>query len=675
MIIGTLLRHYKTYKGIHFIPCSESPDFSFNAYVGSNGIGKSSILEALNVYFNGGEWNINKNSGSESQTDFPFIAPIYLIECGDPILKNLSSYENSKLEKLSTFMWDYQPLSANLTHKSYLKFLSLRDKLIEQNYKTTHLLCLFPEKQKNGLDFITFTSELYKSCFPDDKEELPKDEQKIKERKKLNEHFFKLSNTIKSQYAYVYIPVEINEQEFTQLSNGDIQKLIGTDIKDEIITVLKTDAVGNLNKYLDKFIDQLENSLQNYKYTQPYAQQRITAKKIVDAIIHTSLLSSPLHKKGTPPARDIPLELLSSGEKKKALIEVCSAFLNHSSSSEKKIILAIDEPESSLHTRACYNQFEKLQNLSDKAQVLITTHWYGFIPTLSEGMIHFMDNDNDVINFESYNLLNLNEAIRKDSESAYKNKIPFNHQLKSYSDLCHSIFYSLEEDNSSCYNWIICEGLSDKIYLQNFVKCHKWTNLRVLGVGGVSVIKDKIFASLKIFMKDEKERLMGRVYCLIDTDDDAFEGDFNDGTRIYIRRLSVEDSNREAPVDLKALGVNKIFRTAIEDVLNPKIYLETLKRLTFFKALSFYEDLDKLFVASALTSKHCLRLDLDQKNEIKSIFADSDNNVKVEFAKCYSEITLEKQENWPSWMYEIVNKLGYQVEEEHPGSKTPVEAL
>jgi recombinational DNA repair ATPase RecF len=58
MIIGTLLRHYKTYKGIHFIPCSESPNFTFNAYVGTNGVGKSSILEALNVYFNGGEWNM-----------------------------------------------------------------------------------------------------------------------------------------------------------------------------------------------------------------------------------------------------------------------------------------------------------------------------------------------------------------------------------------------------------------------------------------------------------------------------------------------------------------------------------------------------------------------------------------------------------------------------------------
>ena len=45
MIIGIILRNFKTYKNINYIPLSNGERFS--GLIGSNGVGKSSILEAL----------------------------------------------------------------------------------------------------------------------------------------------------------------------------------------------------------------------------------------------------------------------------------------------------------------------------------------------------------------------------------------------------------------------------------------------------------------------------------------------------------------------------------------------------------------------------------------------------------------------------------------------------
>ena len=45
MIVGIFLRHIKTYKGINFVPLSDGEKFC--GLVGNNGIGKSTVLEAL----------------------------------------------------------------------------------------------------------------------------------------------------------------------------------------------------------------------------------------------------------------------------------------------------------------------------------------------------------------------------------------------------------------------------------------------------------------------------------------------------------------------------------------------------------------------------------------------------------------------------------------------------
>ena len=90
MIIGAFLRYFKTYQGINYIPITDEDRFC--GLVGDNGIGKSSVLESLDAFFNSKPWNFNtvtKKSGKSSTK--PQIVPVFLLD------KNL--FQGDVLEK------------------------------------------------------------------------------------------------------------------------------------------------------------------------------------------------------------------------------------------------------------------------------------------------------------------------------------------------------------------------------------------------------------------------------------------------------------------------------------------------------------------------------------------------------------------------------------------------
>lgn len=79
MIAGVFIRNFKTYRGINYVPVSDSSNLS--GFLGNNGIGKSSVLEALDCVFNDSSWNLNivvKKSGLEKTE--PYIVPFFILE-------------------------------------------------------------------------------------------------------------------------------------------------------------------------------------------------------------------------------------------------------------------------------------------------------------------------------------------------------------------------------------------------------------------------------------------------------------------------------------------------------------------------------------------------------------------------------------------------------------------
>ena len=99
MIIGIVLRNFKTYKGLNYISLSNGDNFC--GLIGYNGIGKSSILEALDCVFNGKEWcrNIDANKSESS-----YVMPIFALEPNifdevDDSIKNFAEEYSSSVKQ------------------------------------------------------------------------------------------------------------------------------------------------------------------------------------------------------------------------------------------------------------------------------------------------------------------------------------------------------------------------------------------------------------------------------------------------------------------------------------------------------------------------------------------------------------------------------------------------
>ena len=115
MIIGLILIYIKTYQRINYIPITNLENFC--GLIGDNGIGKTSILESLDCFFNNREWNLHVSiRRSGLSTTNPSIIPIFLIE-----KNNVKAGLRDSFEKLSTLAWDIEEADTALSNKPFLK--------------------------------------------------------------------------------------------------------------------------------------------------------------------------------------------------------------------------------------------------------------------------------------------------------------------------------------------------------------------------------------------------------------------------------------------------------------------------------------------------------------------------------------------------------------------------
>jgi len=128
MIVGIIIRNIKTYRGINYIPISDEDQFC--GLVGNNGIGKSSILEALDSFFNSKPFNLNmitKKSGVVETA--PHVLPIFLINRTD-INSDLAPFA----EKLSQLAMEISESDVNPSVKGHIKkFISHREMFRKKN--------------------------------------------------------------------------------------------------------------------------------------------------------------------------------------------------------------------------------------------------------------------------------------------------------------------------------------------------------------------------------------------------------------------------------------------------------------------------------------------------------------------------------------------------------------
>jgi energy-coupling factor transporter ATP-binding protein EcfA2 len=412
-----------------------------------------------------------------------------------------------------------------------------------------------------------------------------------------------INGIIENYYTYIYIPVEQQASTTLKIENIQMQKIMNQNIILKIESLLKEklnvdgknqSLIDHINGQLSVFIDEINSIVKNVDETYEFKaarnkKQNLTASDIVDNILEGYFSKRTL--------KDDQKEVnqLSSGEQRRAMIDIIYAFLKNRGREDeangRNVILAIDEPEVSQDISHCFEQFERLEKLSNEYgnQVLVTTHWYGILPVIETGtMLHLSKTENyenKATVFDFYNYLDNQE------------KFPDEIQLKSMYDLAISLSTYIRKEDSKYL--LICEGGTDKRYLETLLDSEK---VRVLPVGGINNVKN-IYNLLVMPLKiDKKANSVKRVLCLTDTDpslsDDRELGKDPSGN-IQLKRLQINlEASKVDLVSFDNFNPNAEYTvTRIEDVLSPEIYkviLENLLKEDYeginLSGYSFYDD-------------------------------------------------------------------------------------
>ncbi|MES2766212.1 MAG: AAA family ATPase [Bacteroidota bacterium] len=657
MIVSTFIQNYKIYKKSTYIPVSFGENFA--GYIGENGVGKSTIIEALDRFFNekdAKDWNINRQARIEGKLfghDAPFVAPVFLIK--KSLFKNRSKEEihcQSVVEKLSRFLWDFSPeqhshdIEDFIEHRNALKAKFGTEEyyffIIGKKHDNLRNIHFGPFHYEHALREL-FMPNSFKSELHNDGDRAKNSHAHHTEEDEFQSAFKGFSDYILEMYSYLYIPVETDVVRYTKLETSAMQELMGSDIRQAIINAIGPETLGEINDSLDMFVEGIHYMLGNYTYKGTW-KDSLRMSDLVNKIIEAYFSVKILHKKVG--AMDIPVDSLSSGEKRRALIDVMYSFLKTDNNPDKLAIIAIDEPEASLHIEACFHQFEKLRQLAHAGhQVLVTTHWFGFLPVVSEGMVHSLLLKEDAsVDVTSFDLYAYREKVKQDRE-LLKGKLPYDISLKSYNDLVQAIISSVR--GKTPYNWLICEGASEKIYFEYyFEKELEEKNLRILSVGGAEEVK-RIYEYLHIPMREKDVELHGKVYCLIDTDETAKELGMAPVKTLDFKRLlnDPQKGTLLVPIDHPV----KTPPTEIEDCLEPEAFFKTLLQFPD-------EELQKLLKENPLNEKaqnsfEALDLRPSYMVCLKEFF-DKDNN-KFDFAVQYVKFLKENGGKNPAWIEEI----------------------
>ncbi len=626
MIIGICLRNFKVYRNINYIPLSDGSNFS--AIIGLNGVGKSTILEALDCFFNQKLWIHHIDN---SAIDDSWVMPVFALQKSD---KELEDYP--LIKKISNYVIRGD-LGADAISANYRPYVELLRNNLPKNIGDCYILPICIQCNYRTTLGLFNTVQFKQAIFTSDLEEREY-EAKLQE----------LYDLIRTKLSYVYVPKDIEADKLANFENQEIQRLIGKDLEDIIKTSLPKEKISSISQNLKNFVGEVSDSLDGYVFrTSSYYQPNLKPYKIYSLIIEEFFALRKLYKTVND-GKDIPLSQLSSGEKQQAIISLVTKIISNYRESGNRLIVAMDEPESSLHISLCYSQFERLYDISNICcQVLLTSHWYGFIPTLTGGnIVNISLNEKHEVNI--FDVFRYKEQLRiADGES--KGQLPVDITLKSNNDLIQSILSSIIRNEG--YNWLICEGSSDKIYLNEYLKEEiEYKHLRIIPVCKAKEVK-KMYDQLSLAAEDMKKDIKGKVFLLVDTDANFYNIPTHNVVDELIRcRRIVNDKENTLLVKCEANPQSP--KTDIEDALNGKLFHKTL--LTFKDAnpeLAIIDDSPK----DECCSGYAMNLGQQDYEKLDTFFNKNKGQNKVQFALAYIKIMNSGQYIVPHWIQEIKN--------------------
>lgn len=575
MILGIFINGYKSYRKSYYIPVAEKIEDKYSTYIGNNGVGKSAIFEALDVFFNEREWNINKGA---TKNDI-YISPVFLIkkdEFREKIINEKyysesqieSNYEIiENMEKISSYMYNELNLKVQgaMRRNHIVRFLKTLENLNNEEIRENYYILGIGIDVNRRPTFRPIENYILTDIFESNK-------------KNMETFLYELKELLLQYYAYLYIPVEQNVDDILKVEAKQMQILMDKNVLEEIDKALDTKFEINgrnktilkfLNEHLNIFMTNVNEAIQTINVNYSYNSQAFTKKNLTASDIRDKILEA-YFKKRTLKYNNREINELSSGEQRRALIDIAYAFLSNNEQKDKKVVLAIDEPEVSLNIANCFSQFERLEELANKYrnQVLVTTHWYGFLPVIKNGNLYYLEYNDDEFELMEFSFFNYLTESRV---------FPDNVEFKSMFDLSTSILSYIRSNKNS--KWIICEGSSDRIYLESILGKKDY---KILPIGGCRLVAN-LYNLLVVPMNMENRDGKNKILCLVDTDEikTNFEGCIPKKSSVQIRRLQLSNKNGPNTVELiNPFSDGQWYsKTEIEDCLNPKVYYEAIKKV------------------------------------------------------------------------------------------------
>ena len=671
MILGIIIRNFKGYDTATYIPVSNGEQFC--GLVGRNGIGKSSVLEALDFFFNNKPFQTNIHShlnDAKSQ----YVVPLFLIEkeafstfIEEETLRNC-------MNEFSDCIWNLQA-TENIQSPTYnthyldvLKSISLNISAIHPTIsRDTHWILPIGEHADKSTSIGVFKDAIFLEAFDRSQHENSQmGKSKTKTLKQLTAAISEMKDEVKRLFQFIYIPKDVEAERLVQFEAEEIQALLGENLEKIIEDAIPKELILTISSKLKDFIDALSNAIDGYSFRVPGSKQsNIHAGKIYSLIARSFFSIRELHKENRD-GRDLALKSLSSGEKQQALITLISSIITKYREDETRhVILALDEPESSLDIGACYDQFEVLYQTSKQCrQLIFTSHWYGFIPAIPKGSVTNIIAQTKETNRRQGFLFNI-DTYREDIKliglnysKTNKEVFPIDIVLKGSNDFMQAIFQSVS--NATAYNWLICEGSTDKVYLAHYLH-HLVANnkLRIIPVASAKEVKN-IYNRLAVLFEEftesaYKAELKGKVFLLTDTDTSLLEFKTLDRLEANLRCRRIVNIDKQGKKDatlVKIMDGIKGPNTDIEDALNGRVYHKTLLKLR--NEAGWQLDFLQEETVDENSSLYALDLRPSEKKEVDDLLNMNHGANKEVFAYTYIEIDRAGSYAIPGWITEIV---------------------